>query len=1124
MKLATIFLIASIVHVSAASMAQQVTLKKDNLSYKQLFKEIRKQTGYSILWEADKFNANEKISVNFFNASLKKVFDDILNDKGFPYLIEETTIIIQNPSQEKSKNSSIEKNLAIVDVSGKVVDENGAPLGGANVVVKTSKKGINAKTDGTFTIIGIEEGTTLVVSFLGYEPKEIRAAKELGIVRLAPATNKLDQVQIQAYTRTSRRLSTANISSVGKDEIEKQPINNPILALQGRVTGVEISQVNGAAGSTVKVKIQGTNSLRGGTDPFYVVDGVPFNSALLRTGQNTAVWGEPDGAITSFSRVENLSTPGAGSPLAYLNPNDIESIEVLKDADATAIYGSRAANGAIIITTKRGGMGPLSVSLNLRSGSNKIVRRVELANTDQLLAAKWEGIRNGNINTATTNSFRTAYAINGTWDPNANTDWQEEFLGKSVYNGNAQLDVSGGTSTTNYRIGLGYNRQTAIFSQGNANRSVSLSTAFNTASLNQRLKLQLSVNYLTNRNRLPAISINELLLRRDPNAPALLNSDGSINWGPVGPTGVSSNKINNPIALLANHFGVDVTNLSGNIGLSYNVLDGLDIKVSGGYNMMRSDLLTTSTLAQFAPEDRANNRRSGLFGLNSGNSFSVEPQIGYRKQFGIHKLNLLIGGSLQQSLSNGKELQISGQPSDNLIVNASAGIPGFITQIANEYKYNAIFARSEYNYADKYLLNLTVRNDASSRFGPDNSTHAFWSIGTGWIFSEETWFKEHVGFLSFGKFKGSYGTTGSDQIGDYTFMDLFDISREVEVPYHNIGSLTILGLTNNKLQWELTKKINLGIELGLLKDRLNISLNYAINKSSNLLQQTVLPSIVGFNNVYINFPGVVQNVSKELTLSSTNVKTRNFLWNSSINFTFPKNKLLSFPAYDDLLSPVTSALEVGQPLNSFYTLKFSGVDPLTGRFVSEDANGNPTVNTNNGGDFRVGLDKKVLQNLYPTLMGGMQQSFSYGNFNASFSFSFKKQLIARYLGVSVNNYPGTLSNNNNITTAFLELKRWQNPGDIATMAKIVNGLIPPGNYLNSDANYVDGSYIRLQNVALSWQLPESWASKIRMKSCSISLQAQNLATITGYSGLDPESGPTALPPVRTIVAGLQARF
>jgi len=414
---------------------------------------------------------------------------------------------------------------------------------------------------------------------------------------------------------------------------------------------------------------------------------------------------------------------------------------------------------------------------------------------------------------------------------------------------------------------------------------------------------------------------------------------------------------------------------------------------------------------------------------------------------------------------------------------------------------------------DRYIVTATSRRDGSSRFGENNRFHNFWSLGGAWIFSKERFIENTFHFLSFGKLRASYGTTGNDQIPDYAYLSLYSSNSGGLVPYQNTTGLAITGLPNPYLQWEETKKLQVGADLGIIKDRLLLCITYTQNRSSNQLLGYLLPTITGFNAINGNFSATIQNTSWEFLLNTKNLQNKAFSWNTSINLTIPKNKLVAFPNLAE--SGYASTLVVGYPLDVQKFFHFVGVDPTTGLYQFEDSHGATTSNPN------AQTDRTVLISLQPKFYGGMENIFRYKSFELSFLFQFVKQIggINKYWNGEQG--PGTFyPTYSNQPTSVLD--RWQKTGDSRSIQRYGTN-----DYFNlaqaSDAGFSeDASFIRLKNLSLSWQLPAKWLQKAYLQNCQIYAQGQNLFTITRFHGLDPENQTfNFLPPLRMITVGIQ---
>jgi TonB-linked SusC/RagA family outer membrane protein len=1085
-------------HVSAHSYSQTVSFSGKNVPLQAVFASIEKQTGLSFFFNYALIRGAKPVTLDIKEVTLENALHEVLKDQGLDfYKTGKTIFIVKKATEVTSKMHRTEIfDAKEVDVKGKVTNQQGEALIGATVTLKNGKKGTQTDEKGMFWLKNIPTGSMLEVSYSGYQRKEILIdADDAMTIQLIVSDNKLDEIQVIAYGSTTQRLSTGNVSTVKAEEIEKQSVSNPLLALEGRVPGLFITQAGGVPGSGVSILIQGQNSILKGNDPFYVVDGVPFVSQLL-----------PNlGGILRASTVNNFNAQN-GNPFSFINPSDIESISILKDADATAIYGSRAANGAILITTKKGKIGQSKVNFNLQRGWGGVTRKMDLFDLPQYLQMRHEALKNDRITTPSA----TDYDINGLWDTTRHTDWQKLLIGRTCQYSNFYGSISGGTSNLQYIVGGTYHKETTVFPGNFSDQKGAIHFNLNSVSAKQKLKFQFSGNYLIDNDQLPNQDMTNMALYLAPDAPPLYNVEGSLNWA-LNPSGNSS--WTNPLSYLYNVYQNKTTNLVSNAVLSYLILPGLEVKGSFGYTSLQSNEITTLQLSYLAPEFRVNSTRSAKYGYNTLNSWIIEPQLNYKWSLGKGRLEALAGTTIQQNNSNGLQLTGSGYNSDAVLQDIhSAAAVAVTSTINNQYKYNAAFGRINYNWQEKYVINLTARRDGSSRFGQANEFHNFGAIGGAWVFSNEPVIKNAIHVLSFGKLRASYGTTGNDQIGDYQFLNLYSTSYS-PVPYQGITGLQPTALSNPYLQWEETRKLQFGIDAEFLKDRVLVTANYFHNRSSNELLSYALPIVTGFTSITRNFPAKVQNTGFEFTLSTVNLKVKNFTWLTNFNITIPKNKLIAFQNLST--SSYASTLIIGQPISVIETYHFLGVDAATGVYKFADLHGNATSTPS------ALSDKTMPINISPIYYGGLENSFHYGDFQLDILFQFIKRKGANYVFGS---YPGAENSNQPISI----INRWKRAGDVTSIQRYnsTGNLFAQDDYASaSDAGYSDASYIRLKNVSLSWQMPNKWNKKIESKNIRIYLQGQNLLTFTHYKGLDPETlNSTRLPPLRILVAGIQADF
>jgi TonB-dependent starch-binding outer membrane protein SusC len=1123
MKLTGILLLVASLQISAKGLTQQVTFSGKQVSLKKIFSEVIRQTGVSIIYNEDLIKTTKPIDIDVKEADIEEVMTFCLKGMPFRFTIEGTVISV-TPSTTGGLNAGLSENgfspslspsLTAPPVTGIIRGPDGQSLAGVNIVIKGTKKGTTTNADGTFSIEA-EKGDVIILSSIGYADRQITVGNNntVGVISLSVSKLKLDEVQIIAYGQTTNRLSTGNISSVKAKDIEKAPVGNPLLAIAGRVPGVFIQQSTGVPGSGVKVIIQGQNSIGYGNDPFYVIDGVPYTSQLL-PGLGGGILGESGPAVPGANPELNTS----GNPLSFINPQDIESIDVLKDADATAIYGSRAANGAIIITTKKAKLGKMAVSVNMQRGFGSVAKRMKLLNTDQYLTMRREAYTNDNRAIPTPGipieeKHSGNYDLTA-WDSKRNTDWQKELLGATADYLNIQSTITGGNSNTQYLISSGYQREGTVTPGNLRDRKISMHVNLSGNSDNKKFKFQFSGSYLDSDNKLAQVGgLVNIAYTLPPNVPTLYDDDGSLNYDYIAP---DRNTFDNPLALLKRAYINKTTNLVTNMVLSYQLIPGLDIRSSIGYNRLQSDEVSASPLTGFAPHFRPFLIRTASFNAAEIASWIMEPQVVYTRNIWRGKLDALAGVTIQQENRDREQIDASGFSSDESMLNMKSAATIKVASAPNavilaQYKYNAIFGRINYNIDNRYILNLSARRDGSSRFGRSSRFHNFKSIGAAWLFTNESFLKKITRILSFGKVRASYGTTGSDQIGDYSYLNLYQNTPTLGSNYQGaIGLEPVDYLPNPYLEWEETKKISATIDLGFFKDRLLIGATYYRNRCSNQLQFQGLSSVTGSSGIRTNKPATVQNTGIEVSLNTLNVQSKNFSWSSSINLTIPKNKLVSITGTSADLQEEF----INRPLGISKVYHFIGVDSQTGLYVVADKDGKPTSTPDRS------LDQIFYIDLNPKYYGGFQNTFTYKNFSLDLLFQFTNQiaengLFGRNPGAGLANQPTSV------------LNRWQQPGDKADIQKYNSDFSAFSQWQaarESDKAFSSGSYIRLKNIAFSYGFPASLLRKAKLQNGKVFMNGQNLLTITDYVGLDPETRSTSgMPPLKVISFGVLLTF
>lgn len=972
-----------------------------------------------------------------------------------------------------------------ITINGQVRDTQGT-LPGVMIQIINSSNGVLTDENGNYSI-QVKPNEKLLFSFIGYHSQEIQIVNQRILnVELVQDTEQLDEITINAgYYTVKDKERTGSIARVTAKDIELQPVLNPLQALQGRMAGVHITQYSGVAGGGFDIKIRGENSLRktgfiNANSPLFIIDGVPFLSDRM----------------TNTNLSASILPMGDSNPLNAINPKDIESIEILKDADATAIYGSRGANGVVLITTKRNKSGKTNFSINTSTAFSKVASKMKLLNTQQFNQMREEAYaRDGN-----SMNLPSYHDLNGNWDRNRNTDWQKELIGGTAMSKNIQLGINGGGATTQFGVSAAHNEETTVFPSDKGYKRNSFNLHLNHQSKDNKLQVNASSYYSIQQNNLLTKDLTSLALTLAPNAPALYKADGSLNW--------QNGTFENPLAYEQASYSYENTAAIYNVNLSYAFAPQLSFKLNAGLTTNHFDEMKLEPHTMYNPSlgySSANSVAQQGNGTNS--SYIIEPQFHGNFQKGKHRFDALFGATFQANGNNSSFIRGENFNSDAMITNIGSAKTKTIMSVGNsEYRYAALFGRLNYTYDGKYIINITGRRDGSSRFGDNYRFGNFGAIGGAWLFSEEEFAKE-LSWLNFGKLRGSYGSTGSDNIGDYQFMDTYNLGGFL---YDGETGMGPTRLYNPNFSWEKTNKLEVALEIGLFKNRLNTSLAWYKNRSSNQLVGIPLPGTTGFSKVDANLNATVENKGWEWTLQTTNIQSQDWRWTSSFNISFPKNTLLAFPNLEG--STYANQYLVGQSTSIRKMYKYEGLDPATGLYTFRDYNKDNKLTSVE--------DKKVIKEMGVKYHGGFQNSLSYKNFNLDVSFQFVKQLQPNYDASLF--LPGVMSN-----VPIEVLDRYSSSNTTARYAYYTSGsdvalYTATQRIPESDRAVGDASFIRLKNLSLDYtiQLP-----KAKIESLKIYVQGQNLWTYTNYFGLDPEfliSG--YLPPLKTYALGVQLTF
>lgn len=1086
MKLTTLLIIVALVQASARGYGQKITLKETNVPLEKILSSIEKQSGYVFFYDSK--DVSRTVNVDVKNAGIEEVLSECFRNTPLTYKIAGKTVFLQQKTAQASR-VTVSPASILIDVRGRVVDEKGEPLPGVSVKAGGTGKSVITNSNGVFTLAGVDRGSKLTISFIGYKTLSVEAEPDLGTLHLEVTISALDAVQVIGYGTTTRRLTTGAVAAVESVDIEKQPVSNPIMTLTGRMAGVQVTEGGGISGSNYKIVIQGQNSITAGVLPLYVIDGIPFG-------------GKPIEATAGASTSAPPIVGGLGlSPLNTISPNDIESITVLKDADATAIYGSRAANGVVLITTKKGKAGKTTLDAEVYSGMSEISRTLPMLNAAQYLSVRQQAFKNDGItptaaNAADLTSFNTG----------SNNNFQDIFFGNTGHFTNAVATLSGGNELTRFLISANTRHEGTILPGNSGDDRTEVRYNLQHHIPGNKFYINTSASFTKDNNNIAPLYMSQIYAL-PPNLP-LYTSEGRLAWY----TGYT-----NPAAALKNVYSVKTNNLLANATLGYNILPGLGFKTDLGYNRISVNSVTASLIAAQNPANAATATGQVTKISTTNDLVVIEPQFNYGMSLAGGKLDALLGGTYQKG-NYDQDLFLLGSFKNDALYNDLGSITPLIS--ANGFidtRFVSVFGRLNYNWGGKYIVSGNYRRDGSSRFSPGHRFGNFGSVGAAWIFSEENFIKDHLSWLSFGKLRSSYGSVGNDQINDYGYAPVYQSGFTT---YNGQTGLAPSGIVNNSsYSWEVTKKFNLSLDLGFLKDRISVSGTFFRNRTSDLLVYSVpLASQAGFTGYTGNLPGtLVQNKGFELELNTTNVRTKRFTWSSSANLTIARNKLLAYPGLETASYSsgyFSQGYAVGYSLNLLSGYRYTGM--VNGLPTVADLNGNGTISTglavNHKGDF------DILGTKDPKFYGGLSNSVSYNHFQLDFLFQFVKQKaynIYSYLNTIGFPAPG---GNYNLPEDILKYNFTYSTlaGSAASQAY--------NNYFKlSDETVSDASFIRLKNVSLAYKFPRGLKS-IGVKNLSVYLRGQNVWTITNYIGFDPETQGTVIPPLKLYTLGLQASF
>lgn len=982
-----------------------------------------------------------------------------------------------------------------LSIRGKVTSPTEADgLPGVNVSVKGTSIGTITNVRGEF-LLDAQNGATLIFSFVGHQTQEVvLSGQTMLTIVLEESVKELSEVVVVGYSSIEKRNITGAITTVSGDKMKNISINGLDQALQGQVAGVQVTQSSGTPGGGVSVRIRGSTSISAGNTPLYVIDGIPVETGSLSL---RSFGGQNDNALT------------------LINPNDIETYNILADASAKALYGSRASNGVIVITTKRGKAEKAKISFDVQRGVIGPVRSLELLDASQLLELQRETVANSGQNP---DAFGL---IPGVTDA-TNTDWQDQVLRKGILQ-QYQLSARGGNDFTKYYISGSYRDEEGI-QLNNKFQRLSL-----TLNLDQRLSenVQFATNLTLSRSQNDRVKGDNFLdgvysgaLKSLPYFAPYDETGGLV--GPGSPLYAGFPNFNPVAQALLPRFSTATVKVLGNINLSYLIRPELVLKaqVSLDYNTVTEDQYESSQTAIGGFLPNVGGQGYGIFTATTLSNIDSYVTLNYDKTFDDkNKLSGVVGIELYQNTSTGGSVQGRLFPSDDFTYIGSAGV------VDNGFSFRqpphsilSFFGEARYDYDERILVTASLRADGSSNFGENNRFGFFPAISAAWRISQENFF--HSALISDLKLRGSIGTTGNERIGAFNYLGTWGSTT-----YSGNTGLAPINVPNPNIKWETTQEVNLGLDMGFLDGRLQSTLNVYYNKTYDLLLTRPYPLTTGFGGILDNI-GEMENKGIEFSVSSVIIDNE-LRWTTAFNISKNLNQVLfladSIPLYRGYSGEGvdgTNIIKVGEPLGSFWGLNYLGANPSTGDALYEDRNPDGIINNS---------DAMVIGNAQPLFIGGFTNTLQYKGFDFSLLFNFSVgNRVLNFSKASLVNMGNDIESNQSVEA----LRRWQKPGDVTDVPRYELG--NSTNNLHSNRLLEDASYLRLKNVSLGYNLPRKVTDKILLDQCRVYVSATNIWTWTKYTGSDPEvstlDGSTTaqgidfftLPQVMTFAFGISA--
>lgn len=1088
---------AQVLTATAQQNPLTITVDIRNTTLDSALKVIRDKAGISLRYNKEDLQNAKRVTIHVINWPVERVLDSIFSDRPLEYkMISNNLLVYHRSTTDKKEPETIRH-----PVTGKVTDTNNDPIAGATI--SSNNRNITITNHSGIFIIPDTTGMSAIrVTCVSCEPQTVNIRNITTDIKMNRTASVMEAaITTATYVPVSKVNNTGSVTVISRNDMGQQPGRSLADNLSGIVPGMFVKRTNGSYGAISNMQIRGETriGLFSSTvqlppnSPLIIVDGVPLPSASTVITQLASAVGNP-----------NASGTIAGlSQLRFINMDDIESVVILKDADATAIYGSRGANGVVLIETQKARSTTPSVSATVFQGIARAPFYDKLMNAAQYTAMRKEAISNDKQAITELNAPDLT-----TWNSTADNNYNKIFLGGTAATTNVHTSIAGWSDILSYHLDMGYYRESSIF-PGNLpdknyfDRDIFVRGNMTQQSKNKKLFASLTGMYTSGRSN--SIGTDNFPQARllAPNAPALLDSNSKLIW-PA--------SLFNPYAYLLYNYTADIENTLCNLKLHYKPWNRFTIKTNLGLNLLNVDERSAFPIAAQNPATQPTGSADEASGFIRNYLFemTVEKQFRFRHW----NLMLLTGSTITRQTTSNSRTKYTGFTSDILLGTPSAAQDTKSTKDITDYRYAGVFGALHIELKNKYIFNLTGRLDGSSRYGKGHRYGNFGAAGFAWLLSREH-FLHIPNWITLAKLRTSYGITGNDQIGDYMYLDTWTQVFS-QRSYGGITGFTPSGHYNNNYQWELCKKFEIAAELTMSRQWF-FTFSYFYNISGNQLLSQNITTQTGFGNIRAkNMDVSILNKGFEYLVEKQSNPNNQYRWTIALTGTIPVNKLLSFP--DLKQSFYTNSLEIGKPISIQRGYEFKGLNRQTGLFEVKDKDGNNIYNT---------LDYISYGDKDPKWYGSLRGSVTARNFMLDLCWEFYSQKGTNML---LNYTPGRYTANgiSNIPVDFLD--RWQNPGDNTKFQKLSATAGTDASKAwdlarNSSLQLVDASYIRLKNICLSYTFHPSTASAKNTFQCKVYLLAENAITLTRYKGADPATqNPSGLPVLKRYSAGLKIIF